>query len=323
MMKRVLSSTLVLTLMSSYGYATDRAMTIETADEAALITIVESVGAFADRGEFDALARLYADEFTLDYSSLNQQEAAVRRPLQLMAEWASVLPGFDRTRHALSDIEVEISNNTAAATANVIAPHWIGDDFWQVSGHYDYQFVQVEHQWKITSMTFTLKDEQGSRDVFGPAIANAGVETLPGHTLAIAAQNKKTVRTFFKHLENENISAFVELFAEDGVQSNPYHAGIFPAGANGKQALSDYWSPIPDQFDGMTFIIDELLATEDPNIVFARYRGAIKLKDNAGTYSNNYYSTFRFDREGKITEYVEIFDPIVAARGFGLLNQLK
>ena len=42
-----------------------------------------------------------------------------------------------------------------------------------------------------------------------------------------------------------------------------------------------------------------------------------------GFYENNYYSTFTFDEEGKITEYVEIFNPIVAARGFGLLDNIK
>ena len=73
----------------------------------------------------------------------------------------------------------------------------------------------------------------------------------------------------------------------------------------------------------MRFPIDELLATEDPTIVFVRYRGEIQLKDDAGVYENNYYSTFRFNADGKIAEYVEIFDPVVAARGFGVLDQLK
>ena len=73
----------------------------------------------------------------------------------------------------------------------------------------------------------------------------------------------------------------------------------------------------------MQFPIQELLATENPNIIFVRYQGKIKLKGGAGNYENQYYSTFRFDEEGKISEYVEIFNPIVAARGFGLLDQIS
>jgi ketosteroid isomerase-like protein len=62
---------------------------------------------------------------------------------------------------------------------------------------------------------------------------------------------------------------------------------------------------------------------EDPNITFVKYKGKIKLKNDAGWYENDYYSTFKFNEEGKITEYVEIFNPIVAARGFGLIDKIK
>ena len=105
-------------------------MNTTTLDQAAVATIVESVGTLADRGEFDALARLFADEFALDYSSLNGQPAATRTPPELMAEWSAVLPGFDRTRHALSNIEVEVTGIGATARADVTAFHWIADLFW-------------------------------------------------------------------------------------------------------------------------------------------------------------------------------------------------
>ncbi|MEM7480383.1 MAG: nuclear transport factor 2 family protein [Acidobacteriota bacterium] len=294
-----------------------------TPDHAAVLTIVESVGALADRGEFDALGRLFADEFTLDYSSLNGRPPEARQPLDLMAEWAGVLPGFDRTRHALSNLVVDVSGNAATARADVVASHWLDDRFWQVSGHYDYDLAKSAGEWAITSMTFTLEDEDGTRDVFGPAMAAAERSRGPGQSALIGERNKATVRKFFKTLENEDIPALVGLFSEDGVQVNPYHGGIFPAGAEGEEGLLAYWTPVPGNFDGMRFPIDELLATEDPDVVFVRYRGEIKLKDGAGYYKNDYYSTFRFNDAGEITEYVEIFDPVVAARGFGLLDQLK
>ena len=290
---------------------------------AAVTTIVESVGALADRGEFNALGRLFADELMLDYSSLNGQPAQPKKSQELMAEWAGVLPGFDRTRHALSNIDVDISGDSATARAEVVASHWIGDGFWQVDGHYDYELAKADGQWTITSMTFTLEDERGSRDVFGDALPAAARKQGPGAASIVAERNKETVRTFFKTLESEDIPALVDLFAEGGAQINPYHGGIFPTGAQGKEELLAYWTPVPDNFDGMQFPIDEVLATEDPSVVFVRYRGEIKLKNDGGVYKNNYYSTFRFNSAGEVTEYVEIFDPVVAARGFGLLDQLK
>ena len=315
---------LVLLLSPSIAtFAEDTKMKPPTPDHAAVMTIVESVGALADRGEFDALARLFADEFTLDYSSLNGRPAETREPLDVMAEWAGSLPGFDRTRHALSNIAVDVCGTAATASADVVASHWIDDGFWQASGHYDYELAKSGDEWAITSMTFTLESEEGSRDVFGPATAAAAHKRGPGQNAVVGERNKAAVLNFFNTLESEDIPAFVALFAEDGVQINPYNGGVFPAGAKGKEELFAYWTPVPGNFDGMHFPIDELLTTEDPNLIFVRYRGEIELKDGAGHYRNNYYSTFRFNDAGEITEYVEIFDPVVAARGFGLLDQLK
>ncbi|MEM9291597.1 MAG: nuclear transport factor 2 family protein [Acidobacteriota bacterium] len=144
----------------------------------------------------------------------------------------------------------------------------------------------------------------------------------PAETQALAARNRETVRTFFRHLENEDIDAFLSLFAPDGRQINPYASGLFPDGAEGLDALRAYWESVPANFDGMRFPIDEIHSMEDPHLVFVRYRGEITLKQGAGVYANQYYSTFRFNDAGQITEYVEIFNPLVAARGFGLLHQL-
>ena len=139
----------------------------------------------------------------------------------------------------------------------------------------------------------------------------------------IANKNKAQVKAFFKALEEEHLEELVDLFAEDAEHINPYHSGIFPEGAKGKEGIRAYWTPVFPNFDGMTFPIETLYAMEDPNMVFVKYKGNIKLKNGAGMYSNDYYSTFKFDGQGKITEYVEIFNPIVAARGFGLIDNIK
>lgn len=139
----------------------------------------------------------------------------------------------------------------------------------------------------------------------------------------IATKNKASVKAFFKALEKEDANAVAELFADSAVHINPYHSGLFPTGSNGKENIRNYWIPVFSTFDGMTFPIEEIYAMEDPKMVFVKYKGNVKLKDNAGVYRNDYYSTFKFDDDGKITEYVEIFNPIVAARGFGLLEKIR
>jgi len=135
-------------------------------------------------------------------------------------------------------------------------------------------------------------------------------------------QNKASVKAFFQALENENVDQLVSLFADDAQHINPYASGLFPEGASGKDGIRDYWTPVFPNFEGMVFPIEELYALEDPSMVYVKYRGIIKLK-GGGLYENDYYSTFKFNEQGLITEYVEIFNPIVAARGFGLIDQIK
>lgn len=142
-------------------------------------------------------------------------------------------------------------------------------------------------------------------------------------TQEISAKNKASVIAFFKALEEENIETLVDLFAVDAVHINPYSSGLFPEGAKGREGIKNYWTPVFPNFDGMTFTIESLHAMEDAPMVYVKYHGKIKHKGSETYYENDYYSTFTFNSSGQITEYVEIFNPIVAARGFGLLEQIK
>lgn len=139
----------------------------------------------------------------------------------------------------------------------------------------------------------------------------------------IAETNKANTLAFFKALENKNVDAVVELFAQDGKHINPYASGLFSDGTEGYEGIRAYWEPVFPNFEKMEFPVEEIYAMENPSIVFIKFKGKIELKNNAGWYENDYYATFKFNDEGKITEYVEIFNPIVAARGFGLIDKIK
>ncbi|WNJ18298.1 nuclear transport factor 2 family protein [Pontibacter sp. G13] len=141
--------------------------------------------------------------------------------------------------------------------------------------------------------------------------------------MTLGERNKQSVLAFFQALEAEHLDQLLDLFSEDAQHINPYASGLFPEGASGKAGIRAYWEPVFPNFDGMKFPIEDLYAMEDPNRVFVKYKGQIKLKNGAGLYENDYYSTFTFNDAGLITEYVEIFNPIVAARGFGLIDQIK
>ncbi|TYA66025.1 nuclear transport factor 2 family protein [Seonamhaeicola marinus] len=141
--------------------------------------------------------------------------------------------------------------------------------------------------------------------------------------MEIREKNKASVKSFFTALETKNMNVLLKLFANEAKHINPYHSGIFPEGANGKEEIENYWKPVFENFDGMTFPLEYLYAMEDHNMVFVKYKGYIKLKNSSKVYSNEYYSTFKFNRDGQIIEYVEIFNPILAAKGFGLLGEIQ
>ena len=129
-------------------------------------------------------------------------------------------------------------------------------------------------------------------------------------------QNIETVKKFLRLLEQEKIEEFSELYAENGKQINPYHSGLFPPEIDGKKNIYDFWINVPGNFDGM-----------QPKAVRAfaetALKGKIKLKNNAGMYENDYLCLFYFNDQGKILEYHEYFNPLTAAKGFGLLEQIK
>lgn len=136
-------------------------------------------------------------------------------------------------------------------------------------------------------------------------------------------RNKANTLAFLKALENMDVDAVVNLFAKDGVHINPYASGIFPEGTKGHDGIRAYWEPVFPNFEKFEFPVEEVYSMNEASMTFVKFEGKIKLKNDAGWYNNNYYATFKFDEEGKITEYVEIFNPITAAKGFGLLDKIK
>ncbi len=266
-----------------------------------------------DERDWQQVEQSFAAEVVLDYSSMNGNPAAKLTPAQIITAWKGILPGFESTHHQLGNFLSSIEGNKAEVFCYGMASHYLSDvggNLWIVAGTYDFQLQQSNGAWKITSMKFNFKYQDGNTSLPAKAMNNPG-------------KNKATVRAFFQALEEENVDQLVALFANVATHVNPYSSGLFPEGADGKEAIRAYWTPVFPNFDGMEFPIEEIYSMKDPSIVFVKYKGRITLKNGAGLYENDYYSTFKFNEAGLITEYVEIFNPIVAARGFGLIDKIK
>ena len=262
-------------------------------DEAEIKTIVESVGTLADTGNFEALEELYAPEVELDYTSLTGGEIELKSPQAIMTQWASVLPGFDRTRHEVSNIKVSSNGQTATATADVTASHWVSDLFWQVKGHYLYRFAKDEDRWLITAHQLNLVSEEGTRDVFGPAIDYATANPV---AYIKRQKTKQAVRDFLTALETKDMELFASVWAEDAMQEMPYAPEGFPTRVSGKNNLIQHYAAWPEN-SGKADFTSRLVfyPMQNPEMIFAEFKGKADIIPTGRTYEQHYGGLFHVE----------------------------
>lgn len=310
-MKQIWKGVLAMTILAStstHAFATPQ-------DEAQIVTIVESVATLADRGEFSTLEHLYDDEVTVDYTSLTGGEVELKSPQALMTQWASVLPGFDVTRHDISNIEVTVDGQKAVATADVIADHYMGNQHWQVQGDYRYELQKEGDIWRITSHTFNLHQESGDRTVFGPASKRAAATPIP---YLQRQETKQAVLNFLTALEEKDMEKFASVWSMDAVQEMPYAPGNFPKRVVGKQNLIQHYAQWPE-ISGKTDFTSQLVfyPMRDPKIIFAEWIGKVDIISTGREYNQAYGGLFHVEN-GKITLFREYFNPIPFTDAFGL-----
>jgi hypothetical protein len=138
----------------------------------------------------------------------------------------------------------------------------------------------------------------------------------------IREKNEATILLFTSYIEQRNIPAFLDLFADDGAQYNYFQLGMLPGEIKGKAALKEFWMPIPDKFSGMRFPIETIYPMLDPSCCVVKYRGYTTLKDADNHYNNEYLALFFFTDDGKIKEYHEYSNPVITAKAFNMVDKV-
>lgn len=292
--------------------------TLQTIDEAAIALIINSVATFADQGDFATLETLYTDEIQVDYTSLWGGDVQTHTPQSLITAWANVLPGFDQTYHDISNIQVAIVDDSAIATANVIADHYLAADHWQVSGQYEYRLVKQSDRWQITHMTLNVTDEVGDRTLVNLAAQNTVTRSV-GYLQQ--QQTRQAVRGLLTSLETKDMDTFATLWAEDAVQDMPFSPEGFPKRVEGRANLLQHYAAWPE-ISGSANFTDRLVfyPMVDPTMVFAEWHGVVEIIPTGQLYQQRYGGLFQVS-DGKIKLFREYYDPIVFAIAFGLNEQ--
>jgi ketosteroid isomerase-like protein len=132
----------------------------------------------------------------------------------------------------------------------------------------------------------------------------------------VREKNIKLIRTFLDLLEEKDLSAWIDLWDEDGRQLNPYAPKGFPRILSGKNAIFHHWSRVPNAYGKIAFTEREIYPTLDPDVIYAEFRGKIEVLENNKNYENSYCCRFTFSK-GKLLNYVEYFDPIILLESLG------
>jgi hypothetical protein len=145
------------------------------------------------------------------------------------------------------------------------------------------------------------------------AAARADAPRVDAHA-AERARNRAVVERFFAALEAKDLAAFLDVWADDGVQVMPFAPADFPSRLDGKDAIRAQYGSLPDNYRYMRFP-REITPMQDPERFVVRYTGQIGLA-SGGRYDNTYVGLFTV-ADGRVREFVEFFDPVVLQNAFG------
>jgi len=129
-------------------------------------------------------------------------------------------------------------------------------------------------------------------------------------------------KDFFKLFEEKDFDNWIELWANDCINRFPYATGMSPEEMVGKEAILGSFKPISNQFDRIRLHVHEIIIDEFKRTVIAKMEGDM-IKKDGGIYHNSYIFLFHYDKNNKIKECYEYFNPIIAGKAFGLLDKLK
>jgi ketosteroid isomerase-like protein len=273
-----------------------------------IIQTVSNLFGGVDERNWQKVENTLAERVLLDYTSMSGGQPAQLTPTQITDAWAAFLPGFDRTNHQLSQIEVKGQGNAASLHYFGKAEHFIGKEVWIVEGSYDTELIKENGNWLISSHRLNFFKQSGNTGL--PAMATERMKNVH-----LTEQNRKVVDAFFVALETQKFDLLKDVFAENGRQVNPYSPAGFPKSFDGAEGIYQQYSGLTANFGQMRFP-RQIFATEDPNFFFVKFRGEIEIKAG-GKYENDYLGTFRLEN-GKVVEYTEYFNQIVMAKAFGI-----
>lgn len=126
-----------------------------------------------DLRDWNVIENIFSSSVILDYSSMNGLPASELKPTKIIDNWKGILPGFESTHHQLGNFQSFEEEGSARVSCYGTASHYLENDVgsvWVVVGTYDFDLIKdSSERWKITSMKFNFKYQDGNKEL--PKIA--------------------------------------------------------------------------------------------------------------------------------------------------------
>jgi len=137
----------------------------ELADELAIQRVPAEIEIAVDAKDWARARSFFADEITVDFSTLSGQPPATIPADDLIAGWSGNLGPKKQSHHQRGHGLVTIDGDRATIFSKGYAWNRMegnGEPLWEVWGDYTHELVRTPAGWKVTAMTFAMTHQRGN-----------------------------------------------------------------------------------------------------------------------------------------------------------------
>ncbi|WP_129669631.1 nuclear transport factor 2 family protein [Phytoactinopolyspora endophytica] len=110
-------------------------------------------------------------------------------------------------------------------------------------------------------------------------------------------------------LLDKNMSAWVGLWADDGIMEFPFAPPGWPGRLEGREAIAGYMRDYPDHIDLHEFADVQIHQTTDPETIVVEMRGTGRLVQTGRPFDMTYIAVVSV-QDGRITSYRDYWNPL-------------
>ena len=124
------------------------------------------------------------------------------------------------------------------------------------------------------------------------------------------------VRAYLDAVSNFDVDRIVATLHPDVVMHIPYAPDGIPSKVEGKAAVAEWFTAVPDLMAPLNFADHDIVALARDGDYLARYSGCTTVLPTGNPYRTSYVALFTL-RDGLLISTTEYFDSVALVRGLG------